>query len=93
MEMGRKVRMSKRDVKRAFRNCPLDLTFKEFMAMVCPYKGKTMAAQHLAAQFGSVLAVYAWDRLGIAIANIIFVARRAALAKWVIDVSRPTERR
>ena len=39
MEMGRKVRMSKRDIKRVFRNCPLDLSFKEFMAIVFLYKG------------------------------------------------------
>ena len=44
-----------------------------------------MAAQHLAAPFGSVSAVCAWDRLSNAIANIILVAGRAAIAKWVDD--------
>ena len=83
MDMGHKVRMSERDIKRVFRKCSLDLAFKEFIAIVFPYKGKIMAAQHLAELFGSVSAVYAWDQLTIVIAKIISVACRAALAEWV----------
>ena len=85
MQCHHKVTLSKRDVKRAFRNCPLNQTYKELMAIVFPYNGKVMAAQHLAAPFGSVSAVYAWDRLSNAIANIILRATKAACAKWVDD--------
>ena len=85
MQCHHKVTLSKRDVKRAFRNCPLNQTYKELMAIVFPYNGKVMPAQHLAAPFGSVSAVYAWDRLSNAIANIILRATKAACAKWVDD--------
>ena len=53
-----------------------------YTPVVFAYDGKVMAAQHLAAPFGSVSALYAWDRLRNAIANIVIVGCRAGLAKW-----------
>ena len=87
---GHEVVMSKRDVKRAFKTCPLFFEHAEFAWVCFWHDNQVWAAQMRAAPFGAISSVHAWHRLGEAIQQMVKRLGRAPIARWVDDCFQQT---
>ena len=74
------------DVDSAFRRVPIrpDQRWAAYVGFV--HRGATCVAGHLAMPFGAASAVFAWDRVGAAIAKIARVILKIPLLRYVDDV-------
>ena len=64
MTYGHQVRMAKRDVKRAFRQLPLDIkAFGEFLWVIFAKGGDMFVSQHLACPFGATSSTHSSHRV------------------------------
>ena len=74
------------DVDSAFRRVPIrpDQRWAAYVGFV--HRGATCVAGHLAMPFGAASAVFAWDRVGAAIAKIARVILKIPLLRYVDDM-------
>ena len=68
---GQNFTMWKRDVKRAFRNCPVLASQHEFCGCVLVLDGRLYVCKQLALPFGAVGSVLGWHRVGSAMSSIL----------------------
>ena len=85
MRSGHWAAMSKRDIQRAFRNLPMHRSFQDLLFVAYSRGGEIWAAEHLAAPFGAIGAVFAWHRLGEFIRWLVVHKTLAPIARYVDD--------
>jgi len=85
MLMGVTPELWKRDISSAFRRVPICARHLEFSWVAFWSEGLVWISQHLGMPFGAVSAVYAWHRVGHALAIIVLCTFRAPLGRYVDD--------
>ena len=85
------VYIQKADFKSAYRNCPINPEHSRFAKVV--YRDSNtntlMESTHKAMPFGAVAAVYAWDRLGEAVAFAVSNLLVLPVSRYVDDLFTP----
>jgi hypothetical protein len=86
LSKGHRVRMSKRDVSRAFRKCGLCKDHLDLVWVVHRDDWNQLCiAQHLAAMFGAQSSVASWHRIAEVLSASVVELCKAAIMRWVDD--------
>ena len=77
--------MWKRDISKAFRRLPVQISHLDMSWVVFLHAGIIWAVQHLGMPFGTTAAVYAWHRVGGFMGAVVQRLCKAPVARYVDD--------
>ena len=77
--------MWKRDISKAFRRLPVQISHLDMSWVVFLHAGIIWAVQHLGMPFGTTAAVYAWHRIGGFMSAVVQRLCNAPVARYVDD--------